>query len=324
MPGASADDLIGHRYATIVGADPVHPAAVRQLYEALELDDVDGQPRPEQVVPLSTYLTFAMPAYREPHELLVDARLPPLPYHLVTSRFGARAMATVVDVTGGRPMRFGDRITSWWTVRGVDRRPTRLGPGIFVDFEAEFVNQHAQRVALERTRILVFQPGAQPASVLPSSSAAGPPGPVAGGGPPFVRSAPRVGQWLAALRLGMSLQRLVMIAGANRDFAPVHHDPLAAKEIGASAPIVNSMFLLTLAERMAYEAGGWNTEILRLGPLRMLRPTPAGTTLVCRAEVLEVTAHEDGIRVRAEMWVVVEPGGTTARCGLEFVVGRSA
>jgi acyl dehydratase len=238
-------------------------------------------------------------------------------------------MATTVDVEAGRPMHFGDRVTSWWTVRAVNHRQTRLGPGVFLDFEAEFVDEDEHRLALERTTILVFQPGAQPepvgaaepgAGAAPARERARP----RNDGPPFVRLDPQVGQQLHEVRLPMSLQRLAMISGANRDFAPVHHDPQAAAEIGAPAPIVNSMFLLTLAERMAYEAGGWATEILRLGPLRMLRPTPAGTTLVCRAEVAEVAPYEEGIRVRAEMWVSTEPGELTARCGVEFVAHRSA
>ena len=46
----------------------------------------------------------------------------------------------------------------------------------------------------------------------------------------------------------MTLQRLVMEASANRDFAPIHFDPAEARASGSPDVYVNSTFLETLLE----------------------------------------------------------------------------
>ena len=63
----------GRRFATIVGVDPVNAVMVRQLLEAMDWDHGRG----ESFVPLCTYLTFAMPAYRRAGERLRDGCFPP-------------------------------------------------------------------------------------------------------------------------------------------------------------------------------------------------------------------------------------------------------
>jgi acyl dehydratase len=326
-PGGDGDGpAVGRCFATVTGVDAVHPAAVRQLFEAAEVEvgpaatDTELAELLGGVAPLSTYLTFALPAWRGPGRPLIDGRLPPLPFHLVTAHYGERAMATSVAVTAAGPMRFGDRLTSHWTLRAVTRRPTRLGPGVFLDFETRFATQHQDLVAVDRTTILVFEPGGGEERAVTAAPLELPA--TAHDGPPFDRVRPQVGQRAPEVRLTMSLQRLAMIAAANRDFAPVHHDPAAAAEIGAPAPIVNSMFLLTLAERVVFESAGLNARILRLGPLRMLRPTPAGTTVMCYGRVIAASPASDGAQVTMEIVVAVEPGGLTARCAAEFVVPR--
>jgi acyl dehydratase len=328
-PGDAGDEgpPTGRCFATITGADAVHPAAVRQLFEAAEVPvaaatDTELAQLLGGTAPLSTYLTFALPAWREPGHPLADGRLPPLPFHQVTTHYGDRALATSVEVTAAGPMRFGDRITSFWTLSRVSRHQTRLGPGVFLDFETRFVTQRSDPVAVERTTILVFEPDGMAAGGERARRAAAPELPAAvRDGPLFDPARPQAGQRTPEIRLSMPLQRLAMIAAANRDFAPVHHDPRAAAEIGAPAPIVNSMFLLTLAERVAFEAAGLDARVLRLGPLRMLRPTPAGTTVVCYGRVSAAVPAAGGTQVTVEILMAVEPGGLTAQCEVEFVVG---
>jgi acyl dehydratase len=307
-------------YATVTGADAVHPAAVRQLFETLEVAAPGGARPPAGFVPLSLYLTFALPAWREPGEELPEARLPPLPYHQVTRRYGDRAMATSVEVTAGVPLRLGDRITSHWRLRGVTEKVTRLGPGTALDFATDFVNDAGESVAVETATLLVFAPGNGGSDGSRAASAAPLPFPAAPAGGPLAPGAPAVGQRLRDVRLRMTLQRLVMIAAANRDFAPIHHDPVAAAEIGAPAPVVNSMYLLTLAERAVWDTVGFGARITRLGPLRMLRPTPARSTVVCTGWVTAVEAGPAGVLVRADLALGVEGAGLTARCGVEFLL----
>ena len=70
---------IGRRFASIVGVDPVNAVMVRQLLEAMDWDHGCG----DAFIPLSTYLTFAMPAYRRAGEPLRAGCYPPFPYQSV-------------------------------------------------------------------------------------------------------------------------------------------------------------------------------------------------------------------------------------------------
>ena len=52
----------------------------------------------------------------------------------------------------------------------------------------------------------------------------------------LVFDAIREGDELPPFSLALTLQRLVMEAGVNRDFAPIHHDPQIARATGAAEP----------------------------------------------------------------------------------------
>jgi acyl dehydratase len=57
-----------------------------------------------------------------------------------------------------------------------------------------------------------------------------------------------VGDRVPPFEVAMTLQRLVMEAAANRDFAPIHFDPAEARASGSPEVYVNSTFVETLLE----------------------------------------------------------------------------
>jgi acyl dehydratase len=57
-----------------------------------------------------------------------------------------------------------------------------------------------------------------------------------------------VGDPVAPYTIALTLQRLVMEAAANRDFAPIHFDPEAARDSGAPHAYMNTTFIETLFE----------------------------------------------------------------------------
>lgn len=57
-----------------------------------------------------------------------------------------------------------------------------------------------------------------------------------------------VGERLPPFTVTLTLQRLVMEAGANRDFAPWHLDPVAARASGAPEVFANTTLVETLLE----------------------------------------------------------------------------
>lgn len=69
-------------------------------------------------------------------------------------------------------------------------------------------------------------------------------------------TAPAVGAAVGPVEMHLSLQRLVMVSGANRDFAPTHIDNEAARAGGAPAAYADVMFVFTMVERLLLEWSG--------------------------------------------------------------------
>ena len=307
------DSYVGRVFAEIEGADAITEASVRHLLEAMDWDwpgesrGVVGVGPDGVVVPLSSYLTHALPAYRSRGDALPSSVFPPLPYHLVPLEW-SRRMATTVEVHAGVvPMRVGDKITSTWSVISVHRTTTRLGECGFIAYEARFCNQGGDSVALERATLVGFEPheesggGPAPVAIPPSIF----------GEPTFERGNPVVGAIFASVELDLTPLRLAMVHSANRDFAPIHHDPVAAAEIGSSSIVVNSMFLLSLVERLIMDNGGADTKVLQLGPLKLLKPTPSGQEISCRGRVVEVSRRKDALELALEVEVSGHLTGVT-------------
>jgi acyl dehydratase len=303
----------GRRFASIVGVDPVNAVMVRQLLEAMDWDHGLG----DAFIPLSTYLTFAMPAYRRTGEPLRAGCFPPLPYQSVEVPGDGR-MAISVEVSAGAAMTYGHRLRSDWSVTAARSLSTRLGPGTLVDFEARFADvATGAEVAVERTSVLYYQ-GTTTVARDPISPFA-----VGTGQPSYTPAAPAVGQRLDSVTLGLSTQRLAMIAAANRDFAPIHVDAQAAADIGAPAPVANTMFVLALVERLLLQNGGTSTRVLRLGPMRLLRPLWAGATVWVHGTVESVADVANGCEVTVSVSVGSDQAGITSRGSGVVLVSRT-
>jgi acyl dehydratase len=264
--------LVGQQLASFTAADPVERGAIRRLLEVHEWDWPPGQ----EVAPASTYLTFALPAYWSPGDPSIGRYvIPPLPFRTVPGE-GSMMVASDVDVAFGAPIRVGDRLRATYWLRGVTEKATVVGSGAFLDFEARFTNQRDELVAAELVRTLRYTPVDPPAARVPPAPSSDP---VPPGASPVLPVA-----------VDLTLQRLVMAAGANRDFAPVHHDPAVAREAGMGVPFANSMFIGTHLERTAAEWAGWERRVEHLS-FRLVAPAVAGATLTCAGWSDGMTCH---------------------------------
>lgn len=305
---------VGRQFATIVGVDPVNAVMVRHLLEAMDWDHGRG----ESFVPLCTYLTFAMPAYRRAGERLRDGCFPPLPYQWVEAPGDGR-MAISVEVVASAAMTYGHYLRSDWYIAAVRPLSTRLGHGTLADFEVRFADAHSgAQVAAERTSVFYYQSStpiaAEPIWQSDTADAA----------PSYTPSAPRPGQVLDPVTLELTAQRLAMIAAANRDFAPIHVDARAAARIGAPAPVVSTMFVLAVVERLLLHNGGTGAHVLRLGPMRLLRPLWAGATVWVRGTVESVVDDGKCCDVTVSVSVGSDQAGVTSRGGAVLRIARTA
>ncbi|WP_236795514.1 hypothetical protein [Amycolatopsis sp. GM8] len=87
-----------------------------------------------------------------------------------------------------------------------------------------------------------------------------------------------VGQQIPSLDFPLTIHRLVVHAGANLDFAPMHHNPEVARAHGAPDVYANNVFVQGMWERAVREFIGLAGVIKKIGPLRMTSFALAGTT----------------------------------------------
>jgi len=120
-----------------------------------------------------------------------------------------------------------------------------------------------------------------------------------------------VGDTVGPLRMFLSLQRLVMVSGANRDFAPTHIDNEAARAGGAPAAYADIMFVISMFERLLLEWAGPAARPRRIGPVRLHDFVVCGEDVTVAGSVVAVTAATgDGRRPGFD--VEVEIGITQA------------
>lgn len=104
------------------------------------------------------------------------------------------------------------------------------------------------------------------------------------------------GQSLPAVEYPLPVYRLVMAAGANRDFNSIHHNTEYAQATGAPDMYANTSFLLSSWERAVRDWIGPHGTIRAIRGFRMRAFNCVGDTLRVIAEVEETRLDgEEGI-----------------------------
>lgn len=98
-----------------------------------------------------------------------------------------------------------------------------------------------------------------------------------------------VGEQLPGADYPLPVCRLVMAAGATRDFAAIHHNDNYARARGAEAMYANAIFLQGMWERVLRDYIGPGGHILAIRNFRMVRFTMAGS--LARVEGTVVGKH---------------------------------
>ena len=107
---------------------------------------------------------------------------------------------------------------------------------------------------------------------------------------------------IPVLRLPLTTNRLIMAAGANRDFVAMHNDNEAGRRAGAPGMFANTWYVMGLAERMLREWIGLRGEVVRIGPFRMSRFNCPGTVTECGGTVLDKRQEGGKCLVDLDIW----------------------
>lgn len=126
------------------------------------------------------------------------------------------------------------------------------------------------------------------------------------------------GEALESLSFPLTVYRLVMAAGSNRDFNAIHHNSEVARATGAPEMYANNLLLQGMWERTVRRYIGLAGVIRRLSGFQMRIFNVVGDTVVVKGRV-ERKWREDGVGlVEIEMWsenakgVSVGPGRIVA------------
>ncbi len=77
------------------------------------------------------------------------------------------------------------------------------------------------------------------------------------------------GEAIGEVAVPLTVHRLVVEAGANRDFAAIHHNTEYAKATGAPEMYANNVYIQSWWERCVREFIGLDGRIKKVGPFRM-------------------------------------------------------
>jgi acyl dehydratase len=325
---ADATSRVGETIGATRGPDEVTAADIRRKLEVIGLDcplHYDEECARSFgyrtiVSPVSMTRTWAIsptwsPGHARPRDevlrtLLPSAQLPGA---------GDTVIATTLGIEHHEPLHPGDRVAGTAVLESVTPKTTRVGRGAFISITTTYVNQRDEIVSVERASVFRFDRGQSDTGDAEASSAsdtaATPAGHAPVGPPPAAVVRGRrdardvaIGDQLPEFVVPITLQRLVMEAGANRDFSPWHFDAEVARASGAPALYANTTFVETLLEAAVRCWGRLNARI------RSLHFTMKANTCVGLARVGGVvsgTAFEHGQqRTTLDLWIDTPRGRT--------------
>lgn len=324
------------------GPDAVELASVRRFTEVLELGcplHYDhavalGHGYRAVVAPVSSIVTFTIPPLWRPGEPAVftspgrDAQpartglgprltgLEPGTSGFFAAELGADYLTPVV--VGDRLSRTGHLLLSCVP------KQTSIGRGAFVTWQSQIRNQRGEAVARVRSTTYSYVP--HPVLRTPagrqSQADASAPDPA----PPAERTdwdRPcwwddlTVGQPVPAVAFPLSVYRLVMAAGATRDFNSIHHNTQWARRTGAPEMYANVVFLQGMWERCVRQFIGVGGRIRQFSGFRMGSFNTVGDIVTVQGEVTQLWL-QDGIGLaKLRLWsqnrhgISVGPGTVT-------------
>ena len=209
---------------------------------------------------------------------------------------GTAGFITDLSVEFLKPLYIGDRVSQVsQTLMTVNPRKTRVGDGCFLTYEYFFENQNGERVGRQVMTAYSYIPYPQ------EETGAG------GGGGTQEESTERViasqtnakidwskqryfedvneGDELQDIHYPLTIQRMVIAAGANRDFNAIHHSTVAANRGGAADMYAMNYFHNGMWERSVREYIGLDGTIKQTGPFRMKVFSTVGDTVVVKGKV---------------------------------------
>ena len=120
----------------------------------------------------------------------------------------------------------------------------------------------------------------------------------------------QVGEELPPFEVALTVQRMIMECGVNRDWTPIHHDREVARAQGAPDMFVNTLFLQAMYEATAREWAGLDARLRKL-KFKMKTFNCVGDVLSGMGRVASKEVVDGTPTVNLEMWTQSDRGVTT-------------
>lgn len=115
-----------------------------------------------------------------------------------------------------------------------------------------------------------------------------------------------VGEELPSVEFPLTVYRLVVAAGGNRDFNSIHHNTAYAQATGAPEMYASTFFLMGMWERLVRDYIGPAGTIVSIRDFRMRKFNLAGRTVQVRGRVRDARLDGDRGIVTLEVESVVD------------------
>ncbi len=230
------------------------------------------------------------------------------------------AFATDIEIEYFTPACVGDRLTSSGRkLLSVLPKETSVGRGAFMVWENDVHNQRGELVAKLRRGLYQYVPHQRSSEPTAGSNVApAPQGPIMSPlpAPHAAGIQTRAVDWsqqryfedvnegdeVPPVIFNMTVLRLVVEAGANRDFAQIHHNTPATQAQGAPDMYANNVFIQGMWERTVREFIGVGGRFKKTGPFRMKIFNTVGEAVVCRGKVNRKRQEGGENLVELEIW----------------------
>ena len=116
------------------------------------------------------------------------------------------------------------------------------------------------------------------------------------------------GDELGEIPMHITVARLVIEAGANRDFNQIHHNTPVSQYKGAPDMYANNVFIQGWWERCAREYAGLGGRIKKVGPFRMRIFNVIGETATTKGVVKRKWQDNGENLVELEIWTEISQG----------------
>ncbi|WP_418601866.1 FAS1-like dehydratase domain-containing protein [Mycolicibacterium sp. SCSIO 43805] len=192
------------------------------------------------------------------------------------------------------PLYLGDRLQGTTTIISVEQKRTRVGTGVFLQYESEYVKFSGELVALNRNTVFNYDPddASRPEPGTSARAQQGDRGPRTRSvddaatsvdwNTPLQFDDVTVGAQVRGPALALTYQRIVMNIAADRMFSGIHHSAAAAHAAGLPDIIFNTRGLETLFETGLRRWMGLRGRLVHLGPFKMSASVHPGDVVQAR------------------------------------------